>query len=445
MFLVCASCGAPLQEGDVYCNRCGAGVADFVPAPGTRLRRLCLPITIVLTVSGVVFVLGAILLVIALNVLPPLISQRPTLIARTYAATQSAASVLSPSPEHLAVITPILSPTATPSPTVVATATPIVTPSPPPTETVTPMPPTRTPIPQPRIAFVSHRTGSPQIWVMRADGTQQLQLTSVGQNSSPSWPPDNSQIAFVSDRDGDLNVHVMSADGGNQTRMSSSGDHATPMWSRDGRLSYASNRDGNWEIYVDGRRVTHTVTNNRLYVWSPDGSQIVFEGESGTGRALYVIKADGSGLRQLTDSSYMSWNASWAPDGNRIVYASTESGNARIFTMQPDGGDRTALTSVEHWSQMPIWSPNGLWITFVGQRGDVWNLYRINSGGENQLRLAGYVDPLRDYSQSPTGDRICYASNADGDFEIYVVNADGTGQNKLTNNTSDDHSPVWSR
>lgn len=69
-----------------------------------------------------------------------------------------------------------------------------------------------------RIAFVSDRDGDDEIYVMNADGSGQIRLTtSAGPDLWPAWSPDGLQIAFDSHRDGNIQIYVMHADGSGQT------------------------------------------------------------------------------------------------------------------------------------------------------------------------------------------------------------------------------------
>ncbi|MBP6669457.1 MAG: PD40 domain-containing protein [Gemmatimonadales bacterium] len=74
-----------------------------------------------------------------------------------------------------------------------------------------------------RIAFGSNR-GTPvgsnptrnNVWVMAADGSNQVQLTTAPQSDSPTWTPDGAAVLFWSDRSGNLEVWTMAADGSGQ-------------------------------------------------------------------------------------------------------------------------------------------------------------------------------------------------------------------------------------
>src|SRR5687767_4885353 len=104
----------------------------------------------------------------------------------------------------------------------------------------------------------------------------------------PTWSPDGEQIAFMSHRDGNWEIYVMNADGSDSRRLTDNpqGDNS-PAWSPDGSwIAYSSDlivaREVNSEIYVvkpDGSDATALTDNpggDEFPTWSPDGQQLVF-------------------------------------------------------------------------------------------------------------------------------------------------------------------------
>jgi Tol biopolymer transport system component len=84
-----------------------------------------------------------------------------------------------------------------------------------------------------RIVFVSNHTGNDEIWIMRADGGEQRQLTfnNWEWDKHPTWSPDSSQIAFFSNRSGQRQVWVMGTDGSAQRNLSNNNyDDWDPVW-----------------------------------------------------------------------------------------------------------------------------------------------------------------------------------------------------------------------
>jgi len=102
-----------------------------------------------------------------------------------------------------------------------------------------------------KIAFISSRSGDPNLWVCDADGKNAAQLT-VGLNlNTPNWSPDGRLIAFDAIIGGNDDIYVVSADGGSPRRLTTElSSEATPSWSPDGSwLYFSSNRTGRAEVW----------------------------------------------------------------------------------------------------------------------------------------------------------------------------------------------------
>ena len=118
-----------------------------------------------------------------------------------------------------------------------------------------------------KIAFVSSRDGTDEIYVMDADGRNPVNLTNrPGWDSAADWSPDGEKIVFFSHRGGQSDIYVMDADGANVVNLTNHpAEDRVPAWSPNGQwIAFQSSRDGNWEIYVmdaDGKNQTR-VTNH---------------------------------------------------------------------------------------------------------------------------------------------------------------------------------------
>src|SRR3954452_7734468 len=118
-------------------------------------------------------------------------------------------------------------------------------------------------------------------------------------------------------------------------------------------------------VNLDGT-AAHTLTNRPLAfdarpAWSPDGNRIAFESLADGKRSIWVMQADGQGLRRLTEATGLAADSSpaWSPDGNRIAYASDRDGNSEIYAVGADGSDLRRLTSNTANDGFPAWSPDG--------------------------------------------------------------------------------------
>ena len=269
---------------------------------------------------------------------------------------------------------------------------------------------------------------------MNADGSEQRQLTWLGNNSEPTWSADNRFIFFVSDRDGRKSIYRMNPDGSGQTLVVSGGDNRGYRQADNGRTAFISNRRGIWELFMDGQPVTRA----DWFAWQPDGARVVIE----LGKmALFTVNGPGHPVQKVVEGAETR-NASWAPDGSRIVFASNREGNSKIFTVRPDGGGLQALTPADRWCQVPAWSFDGRWIAFVMGEGPGWGLYRMAPDGSNWLRLADNPHPGRGLAWSPDSRQLAFVSR---DLDIYVVNASGSGLRQLTTDPAADYEPAWSR
>ena len=268
--------------------------------------------------------------------------------------------------------------------------------------------------------------------------------------TTPTTP---ARIAFSSDRDGNFEIYVMDADGFNQIRLTN--NTATDCcldWSPDGsKIAFESNRDGgNWEVYVmdaDGSNQTNLTTNSTFDgwpVWSPDGSKIAFFSSRDGNSDIYVMNADGSNPIRLTTNSATDRFPDWSPDDSRIAFTSTRDGNEEIYVMNANGSNQTRLTtnSAEDWR--PDWSPDSSRIAFRSSRDGNREIYVMNANGSNQTRLTTNSANDSHPDWSPDGSKIVFDSVRDGNREIYVMNGDGANQTRITNNSAIDRLPAWS-
>jgi Tol biopolymer transport system component len=162
-----------------------------------------------------------------------------------------------------------------------------------------------------RIAFESTRYGGSDIFVMAADGSNTVQLTSIGvrQARSPRWRPDGAQVAFAAGAK-TRDIYVIDAAGGKPHRLvESSADDSLPSWSPDGRrVFFTSDRSGRQEIWSvpasGGQPIQLTFQGGYRPLASPEDEFVYYTKQSGAphGAPLWRVRAAGGGEEQVFDT-----------------------------------------------------------------------------------------------------------------------------------------------
>ena len=223
----------------------------------------------------------------------------------------------------------------------------------------------------------------------------------------------------------------------------------SPAWSPDGRrLAFYSERDGNAEIYVmnaDGtgvRRLTRTSADEGYPSWSPDGRTIAFDSDRDGNFDVFAMDADGGNVRPLTRHPSRDVSATWTPDGSTIVFMSDrEDGGFDIYRAAADPSAAASRLTRTKTAWFPVSSPDGRTLAFhVGR-----DVHTMPASGGALRRLT--TDPANGMypSWSPDGTRLVFMSWRHGKTEIFTMNADGSDQQRLVSmDTGDAVDPRWS-
>jgi Tol biopolymer transport system component len=216
-----------------------------------------------------------------------------------------------------------------------------------------------------------------------------------------------------------------------------------PAWSPDGRRlafrGYYGPGDGQYDLYaIDTSgchvtRLTHQM-NGTSSAWSPAGRQIAFSVPFG----IYVINADGTGLRRLivNATKYYSYGVdtpTWSVR-NRIAFVEYVPAlhAGEIYTTNADGSGQAALTHGAPGFGQPSWSPDGKSIAFVANPYSTSVVEVANADGTGTHRVSPRSWTTYSPTWTPDGKIVFLrqtrapTATADLSTSAYIVNRDGT-------------------
>jgi Tol biopolymer transport system component len=259
-----------------------------------------------------------------------------------------------------------------------------------------------------RIAFSTDGGTDPQIFTVKPDGSGETQLTfdATGHSMAPDWSPDGTKIVFQVDQSGALEIYTMNRDGSDRQQLTfeSGFDHLNPRFSPDGRqITFAGcPQQITCAIYVmkaDGsgeHPLTSLVWSAGNPEFSPDGTKILFDSnQDGLVSAVWVMNADGTNQHRLTRPALEGFWPGWSPDGTHIVFSSNccINGFGNVYVMKADGSDLRNITHFpkKHQGGFATYSPNGEKIVLVSDLmypdSCCSDLYTMNTDGTHLKRI----------------------------------------------------------
>ncbi|GAB2945817.1 VWA domain-containing protein [Micromonospora polyrhachis] len=300
---------------------------------------------------------------------------------------------------------------------------------------------------------------------LRRPGSGIARLTSgPGADSQPALSPDGRRVAFVSDRGGSADLWLVVTDGSTPRRLTDHpGEDIGPSWSPDStRIMFSSTRDDPaGDLYVldvaSGRttRLTSDPGADTQPAWSPDGTRIAFTTTrfapaDGSGAATEVVTmpATGGPVTRVVPAPWDSAQPAWAPDSRRIAFVSTRFDNAGDVYLL-DRGTVTPVAASELAERHPVWQANEVIFTGteVEPSTDVWTADSNGQDRRDRTVRPGYDETGPAFTAD--GTRLAYsAEQPAGGARIVVADGDGRNPRMLappgTQVGDEDTDPTWS-
>ena len=288
-----------------------------------------------------------------------------------------------------------------------------------------------------RLAYVNWLHHS-SIWRMAAPGLEGKRLRPLNQptplisstrdDRAPQFSPDGQKIAFESIRSGSLEVWICAADGSNAVQLTSFGgpDVTTPRWSPDGRhIAFDSNAAGEFDIYVVGldggkpQRMTTDPANDGNPSWSHDGRWIYFDSARTGQQQVWKISASGGEAVQITkDGAYAPLES---PDGKFLYYTKGLFSTSLWKIAVEDGEASKLLEGLSNYQNIAI---VGSGLYFVPDR---------NTAGDSSIQFLSFstnkISNLATFEKSlvlgitlsPDGKWILYGLRQQSGSELMLV------------------------
>jgi len=212
------------------------------------------------------------------------------------------------------------------------------------------------------------------IYKADADGNNITVLTSSpGYDAEATVSPKGDRIVFTSTRDGDIELYSMNLDGSNVTR-----------------LTYETGYDGGANYSYDGSMIVYRASRPKEGAEMDEYSSLLKQGLVRPHTLeIYVMNADGSGKRQVTNNGAANFGPYFFPDGKRIIFCSNvadpKGRNFDLWAVNTDGTGLEQITFNDSFDGFPMFSMDGKKFVFCSNRHDAVQ-------GETNVFICDWVD-----------------------------------------------------
>ena len=200
-------------------------------------------------------------------------------------------------------------------------------------------------------------------------------------------------------------------------------------------------------------QVTADGTSSVRPSWSPDGSQIAFQTSQDNRYRIYVMSADGTNRRLVSQGVVDDRHPAWSPDGKMLAVDTGTDLKREIALIDLATGARTPVTTMDAFASFPSWSPDGTRLSFYAYAQGNLDIFTVNTDGSKLVKMTQTL-ASENKSQctfachaatwSPDGARLAYA---DGDqMRVFTMRSDdGTDQVKVSHDdpSGRSHFPLY--
>lgn len=305
-----------------------------------------------------------------------------------------------------------------------------------------------------RIAIQAN-LGAGSIWTVDPEGGALARLSGDLGAQLPRLSPDGSTIAYLSEKSGNPELWLWHVAEGRDEQLTRLGARITSLaWSPDGRaLAFAAIRLGNFDIFTvatgDGavRRVTTGDAEELSPAWTPDGRSIVYvrSDDRWVDHDVMLVPATGGEARLVaSDRGFFDYGTVGtrstfgaplvSPDGTQLLFRSVRSGWINYWVAPLGGGAPRALAAEPADQSDARWSPDGSAVAFVSNRNGTLDLRVVPAaGGAARVVVPVTMGVVNNPAWSPDGRRIAYTLATPTHVpELYVVPAAGGTPRQLT-------------
>jgi dipeptidyl aminopeptidase/acylaminoacyl peptidase len=261
------------------------------------------------------------------------------------------------------------------------------------------------------VVFSADFDGPTRLWIAQVNGTNLRKISRASElaqiyETEPALSPDGRQIAYVSINDGVSSIWIVQSDGAIATQLTANGANNTrPAWSPDGkRIVFVSDKDGTKDIWMMNSngsaqvKIIGLAGEENRPSFSPAGDKIVFSETSGDYAVLMVAKADGSDVKALTSTGFQDWDPHWGENG--IVFSSNRdrsSANWKLWIIQADGSGIRQVGNVVGLSATSISNGRILFTDETAASKAISSISMLNLADGSKrtvIDVQGYLHPI---------------------------------------------------